>query len=225
MKDQTGQASVDAAAVAAGREILEQILSGYQGPVAVRLWNGERIYGEADAPCTVVFHQPSVLRHLVLHRDLVRLAESYLAGELDAEGDMESLFNLTEYLRELHFSRRDKWRMLRRALRLPRQRRSGSHAARDGRAAVQHRNSKQSIAHHYDVSNDFYRLWLDPEMVYSCAYFRNPDQPLTSAQQDKLDHICRKLRLRPGQQLLDIGCGWGALAIWAAAIMAYRCTV
>ncbi len=226
MKEQTRQAtvgtvratdpdSVDEAAVAAGREILEQILSGYQGPVAARLWNGEQIHGEAGAPCTVVFHQPSVLRHLVLHRDLVHLAESYLAGELDAEGDMESLFNLTEHLRELQFSGLDKWRMLRRALRLPRQRRSGALAVRDGRV-VQHRNTKESVAHHYDVSNDFYRLWLDPEMVYSCAYYRDEDQPLTSAQQDKLDHICRKLRLESGHRLLDIGCGWGALAIWAA---------
>ena len=74
----------------------------------------------------------------------------------------------------------------------------------------------QAIAHHYDVSNEFYELFLDPLMVYTCAYYRDPDGKLEQAQQDKLDLVCRKLELRPGETLLDIGCGWGSLAIWAA---------
>jgi cyclopropane-fatty-acyl-phospholipid synthase len=74
----------------------------------------------------------------------------------------------------------------------------------------------RAIAHHYDVSNDFYALFLDPLMVYTCAYYRDPDGKLEDAQRDKLDLVCRKLELRPGEQLLDIGCGWGSLAIWAA---------
>ena len=73
-----------------------------------------------------------------------------------------------------------------------------------------------AIAHHYDVSNEFYALFLDPLMVYTCAYYRDPDGKLEQAQQDKLDHVCRKLELRPGETMLDIGCGWGSLAIWAA---------
>ena len=71
-------------------------------------------------------------------------------------------------------------------------------------------------SHHYDVSNEFYALWLDPRMVYSCAYFRTEGDSLETAQLQKLDHICRKLRLAPGERFLDIGCGWGALAIHAA---------
>jgi cyclopropane-fatty-acyl-phospholipid synthase len=74
----------------------------------------------------------------------------------------------------------------------------------------------QAIAHHYDVSNEFYALFLDPLMVYTCAYYRDPDGKLDQAQRDKLDLVCRKLELRPGERLLDIGCGWGSLAIWAA---------
>ena len=74
----------------------------------------------------------------------------------------------------------------------------------------------QAIAHHYDVSNEFYALFLDPLMVYTCAYYRDPDGDLEQAQADKLDLVCRKLRLAPGERLLDIGCGWGSLAIWAA---------
>jgi cyclopropane-fatty-acyl-phospholipid synthase len=73
-----------------------------------------------------------------------------------------------------------------------------------------------AVAHHYDVSNEFYELFLDPLMVYTCAYYRDPDGKLDQAQRDKLDHVCRKLELARGQSLLDIGCGWGSLAIWAA---------
>ena len=74
----------------------------------------------------------------------------------------------------------------------------------------------QAIAHHYDVSNEFYALFLDPLMVYTCAYYRDPGGTLEQAQADKLELVCRKLRLAPGESLLDIGCGWGSLAIWAA---------
>ena len=80
--------------------------------------------------------------------------------------------------------------------------------------AVKQRDA-QAIAHHYDVSNEFYELFLDPLMVYTCAYYRDPDGTLAQAQADKLDLVCRKLRLEPGETLLDIGCGWGSLAIWA----------
>jgi len=75
---------------------------------------------------------------------------------------------------------------------------------------------EQAIHHHYDLSNEFYALFLDPMMVYTCAYFRTPETDLAQAQRDKLDLVCRKLRLQPGERYLDIGCGWGSLAIWAA---------
>ncbi|MGE5739884.1 MAG: class I SAM-dependent methyltransferase [Betaproteobacteria bacterium] len=78
------------------------------------------------------------------------------------------------------------------------------------------RSNRANIAHHYDVSNAFYRMWLDSRLVYSCAYFRTPDDSLDDAQAQKLDHICRKLRLAEGERFLDIGCGWGALIFWAA---------
>jgi cyclopropane-fatty-acyl-phospholipid synthase len=82
---------------------------------------------------------------------------------------------------------------------------------------VHHRRSnRRNIAHHYDVSNAFYRMWLDRRMVYSCAYFHAADDSLDDAQAKKLDHICRKLRLAQGERFLDIGCGWGALILWAA---------
>jgi cyclopropane-fatty-acyl-phospholipid synthase len=80
----------------------------------------------------------------------------------------------------------------------------------------QRRSNRANISHHYDVSNAFYRLWLDAKLVYSCAYFRSADDTLDAAQTQKLDHICRKLRLAPGERFLDIGCGWGALLFHAA---------
>ena len=80
----------------------------------------------------------------------------------------------------------------------------------------QRRGNRANIRHHYDVSNAFYRLWLDERMVYSCAYFHHDDDTLDAAQAQKLDHICRKLALEPGERFLDIGCGWGGLVLWAA---------
>ncbi|GMR21180.1 MAG: C17 cyclopropane fatty acid synthase CfaB [Gammaproteobacteria bacterium] len=202
-------------AVEAGKRIVQGLMKDYSGPVAVRLWNGETVIGEPGAYCTVVFNHPRALRDLVLHQDLVRLAEDHLAGAIDIEGDMESLFSLTEFLQHASWSLKQRLAVLWNALRLPSDHvHDGSREVRAGRRA--RRNSRSSIAHHYDVSNDFYRLWLDPEMVYSCAYFKDSKQSLARAQQAKLDYICRKLRLEPGQTLLDIGCGWGALILWAA---------
>ena len=86
------------------------------------------------------------------------------------------------------------------------------------------RGDQRNISYHYDVSNAFYRMWLDARMVYSCAYFRTPDDSLDDAQAQKLDHICRKLRLAKGERFLDIGCGWGALIFWAAENYGVRAT-
>src|SRR5207248_668760 len=83
------------------------------------------------------------------------------------------------------------------------------------RPRARHREAA-NISYHYDVGNDFYRLWLDRRMVYSCAYFHNGEEDIDNAQQQKLNHICRKLMLKPGDRLLDIGCGWGGLLQWAA---------
>jgi cyclopropane-fatty-acyl-phospholipid synthase len=94
----------------------------------------------------------------------------------------------------------------------------GGHGVRGHLLGLVHRlrGNQSNIAHHYDVSNAFYRTWLDARMVYSCAYFRSRDDSLDDAQAQKLDHICRKLRLARGERFLDIGCGWGALIFWAA---------
>jgi len=114
-----GRVAPDQVAALAARRILERILVDYHGPVAIRLWNGDIVHGESDAPCVVVFHQPAALRELVLYRDLVDLAEAYLAGEIDVEGDLECLFDLAPYLQQLVLPWMGKWWLLRQALGLP----------------------------------------------------------------------------------------------------------
>ncbi len=206
----SGVASIDI-----GTDIVTTLLNGYTGNLAIRLWDGSLAHGAHDAPCTIIFHEPGALRDLILRRDILRLAEYYLNGAIEVEDDMESLFDLKTHLLGLKLSPGTRMRLLYQALRLP----GGKlrKETRPWRAKLsERRNSQASIAHHYDVSNDFYGLWLDPAMVYSCAYFSKNTQSLSEAQEDKLDYICRKLRLEPGLTLLDIGCGWGALVLWAA---------
>lgn len=200
-------------ALAAGRQIIAALFDAYTGPVAVGLWDGRLVVGAADAPATLWFRKPEALRELVLHSDLVRLGEAYFGGEVEVTGSMQAAFDVVDFLESLSPGPMARLRLMRQALRLPRR---TSARTLPGARPHTRRNSTASISHHYDVSNDFYRRWLDPEMVYSCAYFRDAQQPLADAQRDKLDYICRKLRLAPGQRLLDIGCGWGALALWAA---------
>jgi len=199
----------------AAHRILSTLMKGYSGPVAIQLWDGSLFRSREETECVLHIHQPGVLRNLILYRDPIKLAEAYIAGHIDISGDLETLFKLGPHLKNIELNYRARLRLLFDALRLP----STGKQNYDNRVKAgdkQQKNSRSAIAHHYDVGNEFYRLWLDREMVYSCAYFRDEEQTLDEAQQDKLDYLCRKLRLQPGQTLLDIGCGWGALALWAA---------
>jgi len=212
----TGAARIRAKSYAdISSRIFSTLLKNYQGKVAIQLWEGSQIAASPDTECCIIFHDPGVIRELVLYRSLSRLTEAYLDGSISVNGNMETLFDLEKHLKKMHLSLGKKWRLLWLALQLP----GRHHAAaitKQSTKKTTHKNSSASIAHHYDVSNEFYQLWLDPEMVYSCAYFSNEQQSLAEAQREKLDYLCRKLRLQPGQTLLDIGCGWGALAIHAA---------
>lgn len=205
--------------------IFERLMRGYQGSIALRLWN-DTLHASADGlpGLTLVVRDPSVLRRLVLDRNPVQLADAYFRGVLDFEGDLYSAISLKTHFEGLSLTWSDKLALLRDAWILPRRTHANlkptdTLASRIARR-FSHRHSRDSdraaISFHYDVSNEFYRLWLDEERVYSCAYFTHPEESLEQAQRNKLEHICRKLRLRPGESLLDIGCGWGALACWAA---------
>ena len=130
---------------------------------------------------------------------LGRLASAYVRGDLDFTGSARRILGIAERMVGDVVSSTPE-----------------SAAARFRHWRNQQRANQRNIQHHYDVSNAFYRLWLDECMVYSCAYFRNERDSLDAAQAQKLDHICRKLRLAAGERFLDIGCGWGGLVFWAA---------
>ena len=197
--------------------------------VALRLWNGRQLQlgqsvdRSAGQDFTLVFHSPATVREMVLGRDPLRLAEAYFRGDLDIEGNLFAALGLKDHMQQLQLDWPDRLATARDALKLRWLDPSRRHppAARRGlrsRPVTQHspQENRHAIAFHYDISNDFYALWLDPRMVYSCAYFETPDSSLEAAQEAKLEHICRKLLLRPGERLLDIGCGWGALLLHAA---------
>ncbi|MES2787206.1 MAG: cyclopropane-fatty-acyl-phospholipid synthase family protein [Pseudomonadota bacterium] len=199
--------------------IIDTLMRGYPGALAFRLWNGTRHALGASPTLTLVLRDPSVLRQLVLQPNPVQLADAYFKGLLDFEGELFEVLTLKAHFERLTLGWRDKVALLMGALRLPARANpanAGSWLAR--RFSHQHTRTtdREAISHHYDVSNAFYRLWLDEQMVYSCAYFRDPAESLEQAQRNKLEHICRKLRLAPGERLLDVGCGWGALVCWAA---------
>lgn len=200
--------------------LLQTLLAGaLDDQVGVRLWDGTRWPDAKPRPTTLVLKHPGALRRMLLPGTEVGLGEAYLYDDFDVEGDMEAIFALAEKLAQDAEGVLQKLRAARILLRLP----PGPERKLIGRGPAQLKGKPHSIARdrqavtfHYDVSNAFYALWLDQNMVYSCAYFHAPGDSLDRAQERKLDYICRKLRLRPGQRLLDIGCGWGGLVMYAA---------
>ncbi len=218
-------ASSDPGLNEAATRIIHKLLSPFDGSLALRLWNDvTHSFGKSQsAPSfTLVLRDPAVLRDLVLKRGPLPLADAYFHGRLDVEGDLYAALGLKRHFQTLSFSGRERMGLMLDALRLAFTPTKKIAVAGEVRATTQftHDHSLESdraaITHHYDVSNDFYKLFLDERMVYSCAYFRADDDTLETAQRQKLDHICRKLRLKPGERFLDVGCGWGALVIWAA---------
>ncbi|MFD3477773.1 class I SAM-dependent methyltransferase [Streptomyces sp. NPDC058695] len=202
-------------------------------PVRLRAWDGSEA-GPDDAP-TVVVRSPRALRRLLWQPGELGLAEAYIAGDLDTDGDLGA--GLAQVWRSLggRPSSRPRPADLARAGRLalglgamgPRPKvPQAPRAAMRGRLHSVARD-RAAISHHYDLSNDFYALLLDASMGYSCAYWTRRGEPgygLAEAQHDKLELICRKLDLSPGMRLLDIGCGWGSLALHAARAHGVRGT-
>ncbi len=187
----------------------------------MRLWDGTIWPDEAPRPVTLVLQHAGALRAMFLQGTEVGLGEAYIYNDFDIEGQIEQVFSLADTLSTNAASLATRIRLARDLLKLPERKENGYHSAGRGPAKLIGKphsiaRDQQAVTYHYNVSNDFYALWLDQRMVYSCAYFRTPEDDLNSAQQQKLEHICRKLRLRPGQRILDIGCGWGGLIMYAA---------
>ncbi|MCG3209696.1 MAG: putative fatty acid methyltransferase [Anaerolineae bacterium] len=186
-------------------------------PFAVRLWDGTELSVRANA--CLVLKNPGALRHMLTPPIELSLGEAFIYGDFDIEGDISSVFPALDAVYGRSFSLFDVVGLARQTLSLPG---SGS-KQRGGRGPVRlqgrvhsRARDRAAIQYHYDVGNDFYELWLDPYMQYSCAYFDTGAEELDTAQERKLEYICRKLRLKPGERVLDIGCGWGGLALYAA---------
>lgn len=203
-------------------QILKQLLGEESVKrVNVRLWDGTYWPDETPRLATLVLNHPGALREMFLPGTEFGLGEAYLYDDFDVQGDLEQIFDIAYRLSQASSSIEAKMRLGVELMRLPsrgrdqRSRSKRSSAKLTGRPHSVERD-RQAVTYHYDVSNEFYSLWLDRRLVYSCAYFRSPDDDLNTAQERKLDYICRKLRLHPGQRLLDIGCGWGGLVMYAA---------
>ncbi|MFK0156894.1 class I SAM-dependent methyltransferase [Streptomyces sp. NPDC090499] len=207
------------------RSVAEQVL-GAPLPVRLRAWDGSEA-GPPGAP-TLVVRNRRALRRMLFKPGELGLARAWVAGDLDIEGD---LYGALAVMSGLIWERDEDGRTLAQALRDPAVRAAVRELVKLAGPPVPpappreevrrrshlhtRRSDRQAISHHYDVGNDFYELVLGPSMVYSCAYWE-ADGTLETAQRDKLELVCAKLGLRPGQRLLDVGCGWGSMAIHAA---------
>jgi len=180
---------------------LGERFAGAPPSLRIKFWDGETFDFTAAPRVTIALNTPRLMRRF-LSGDIAGLARAYVRGEIEVEGRLQDVLDIGIGIAE----QLGRSRMLRSLGRLAAHRPFRHSRARDAAA----------IAYHYDVSNEFYRLWLDRLMIYSCAYFISGEEDLDTAQEQKLDHICRKLRLAPGQRLLDIGCGWGGLLCRAA---------
>jgi len=185
---------------------------------SIRYWDGFLEQGApgARAPLTLIIRHPGALRAMLLPPSELAFGQAFLCGHVELEGDVEAAAPLARIAAGRLSSPRRLARLFRLLLRLPPSGPIGATARPHERPRLwQGRHSQRrdaaAIRHHYDVGNEFYQLWLDPQTVYSCGYFPPGVADLDAAQVAKLDYICRKLRLRPGERLLDIGCGWGAL--------------
>ncbi|MBD8575183.1 class I SAM-dependent methyltransferase [Pseudomonas syringae] len=175
---------------------LASALQNLRLPLRIKLWDGHELALDESPRVTIVVKDPQLVNDFT-HPSLDLLGSAFVEGRLELEGPITEVVRLCDELT------------------------TALGAADEGeqplpRTAHDPSMDAAAISYHYDLSNAFYQLWLDQDMVYSCAYFKTGRESLDQAQQDKFDHLCRKLRLQPGEYLLDVGCGWGGLARFAA---------
>jgi cyclopropane-fatty-acyl-phospholipid synthase len=198
------------------------------GNVSFKLWDGTMWPDERPRFAMVELKHPDAIHSMFANGTEMGLAEAYLRDDFDVHGDLEAACELADAVTEVLggaplLAVKTAFRMRARSAKLELIR-LWSRARRWPFRKHSLARDRWAIGFHYDLSNEFYRLWLDPSMIYSCAYFRTVEDDLASAQTAKLRHLCRKLRLQSGQRLLDIGCGWGGLAIFAAKQYGTRVT-
>jgi cyclopropane-fatty-acyl-phospholipid synthase len=185
---------------------VEEVRDRANLPARLVLWDGQQHdFGQFAAPQVTLHVKSATALQYLLEPTLDNLGEAYVKGKIDIEGKLSDIINISYSLAKSTVTNASK---------LARVRRYFTHSKA---------SDKKAIQYHYDVSNEFYELWLDKNMVYSCAYFENGDEDIDTAQLKKIDHILTKIQVQPGHTLLDIGCGWGALVIRAAQKFGARC--
>ncbi len=170
-------------------------------PFKVSLWNGQVIHSPQQPVAHLTVRKPGILRKVVFN-PVLHFGDAYSNGEVEVEGD---LVKFLEHAYRAGAKLDSAGTFKQRILPLLHRRKNNSLSG-----------SRENIHHHYDIGNDFYRLWLDQRMLYTCAYFPNPELSLEDAQLAKMHHVCRKVLLRPGESVVEAGCGWGALALHMA---------
>lgn len=201
---------------------LDELLRNYpKHDLQVCFWDG-RTWGAQSPSCTLVLNHPGTLRRLCTDPSELRLGEAYIYGDVDIEGDIDAVFELADYFLDFGDSASAHSLQLLKLFRdLPEEddHRFPQHRGRSLSGPLHTRQRDgQAVCYHYDLPPEFFALFLDRAMQYSSAYFlTRADTDLETAQERKMDYICRKLQLRRGETLLDIGCGWGGLLVYAAA--------
>ena len=202
LNDRANRTAASRSVNALDRWAAKRVLAGAGTPsISLELWNGEVAAGVSNPATRIRINQRSALFGL-LYRTDIHFGDAYSDGRIEVDGDLvEFLENL--YLSIRHSIPRDSWR------------RHVSEWLNRPNANSQ-ATARGNIHHHYDLGNDFYQLWLDERMLYTCAYYSHEAATLEQAQIAKMEHVCRKLELEPGMQVVEAGCGWGALALYMA---------
>jgi len=185
----------------------------------IQLWNSTELPVTGSPSFTLILNHPGALRRMFSPPVELSLGEAFIYGDFEIEGDIFSVFSLLDDFSKRSFSTGELISIIRAWLALPttgQSRLQGRGPAHMHGAVHSPQRDRAAIQYHYDVGNKFYSLWLDRNLQYSCGYFPTGAEDLDTAQERKLDHICRKLRLKEGERLLDIGCGWGGLAMYTA---------
>lgn len=178
-------------------QVVGRMLANASIPARIELWNGRRFDLSANPKVVIGIPKPSGLRYFIAP-DLNKLGEAFVEGHIQVSGPIDEIFKVGESIARVGADKP-----------------SMTHIAPYRQLRHTRSSDREAVSYHYDVSNAFYSLFLDKNMVYSCAYYRNESDTLEQAQLQKLDHILTKLAVKPGERLLDIGCGWGALILRA----------
>ena len=183
----------------------------------LRTWNGEE-WGRSDAAATIVLKHPGAFRSMFLPPSDLTAGEAYIFDDFDIEGDITEVMDFAGSLESIFSNKLKALPLAVMARRLPAESRRREEVRPRFRGRMHSLGrDRAAVRHHYDTGNEFFRQFLDSQMVYSCAYFLDSTESLDTAQERKLDVICRKLQLHPGMRMLDVGCGWGGLIVHAAA--------